>query len=118
MIDSIGFLPGRDRGREPRSASCAGSASSPGYAGWGPGQLEDELADGAWIVVAARPSDVFTSAPDSLWSDVLRREGGALAIVALLPTTRASTRRAAGAQRHRVNGDNFAKQPPSRPPRA
>jgi putative transcriptional regulator len=28
---------------------------------------------------------VFTSAPDSLWSDVLRREGGALAIVARMP---------------------------------
>ena len=84
VIDSIGFLPG-----EIEDASAVGELRGirvfAGYAGWGPGQLEDELADGAWIVVAALPSDVFTSAPDSLWSDVLRREGGALAIVARMP---------------------------------
>jgi putative transcriptional regulator len=56
-----------------------------GYAGWAPGQLEDELEEGAWIVVTARSSDVFTSAPALLWSEVLRREGGPLAVLALLP---------------------------------
>jgi len=84
VIDSIGFLPG-----EIEDASAIGELRGirvfAGYAGWGPGQLEDELAEGAWIVVAALPSDVFTGAPDSLWSDVLRREGGALAIVARMP---------------------------------
>src|SRR6185503_19712546 len=78
VIDSIGFLPGA-------IGELRGIRVFAGYAGWGPGQLEDELADGAWIVVAALPSDVFTGAPDSLWSDVLRREGGALAIVARMP---------------------------------
>lgn len=29
-----------------------------GYAGWGPGQLEDELAEGAWYVVESEPGDV------------------------------------------------------------
>jgi putative transcriptional regulator len=56
-----------------------------GYAGWGPGQLEDEVEEGAWIVLTARSSDVFTAAPERLWRDVLRREGGALATLALLP---------------------------------
>jgi putative transcriptional regulator len=50
-----------------------------GYAGWGPGQLEGELEANAWIVVDADRSDAFTAAPDSLWRDVLRRQGGALA---------------------------------------
>jgi putative transcriptional regulator len=50
-----------------------------GYAGWGPGQLEDELAANAWIVVDADRSDAFTVAPQSLWRDVLRRQGGSLA---------------------------------------
>jgi putative transcriptional regulator len=50
-----------------------------GYAGWGPGQLEDELAANAWIVVDADRSDAFTGAPQSLWRDVLRRQGGSLA---------------------------------------
>ena len=84
VVDTIGFLPG-----EIEDASAIGELRGirvfAGYAGWGPGQLEDELAEGAWIVVAALPSDVFTGAPDSLWSDVLRREGGALAIVARMP---------------------------------
>jgi putative transcriptional regulator len=50
-----------------------------GYAGWGPGQLEDELEANAWIVVDADRSDPFTGAPRSLWRDVLRRQGGPLA---------------------------------------
>ena len=50
-----------------------------GYAGWGPGQLEDELEANAWIVVDADRGDAFTGAPQSLWRDVLRRQGGSLA---------------------------------------
>jgi putative transcriptional regulator len=50
-----------------------------GYAGWGPGQLEDELEANAWIVVDADRSDAFTQAPTTLWRDVLRRQGGPLA---------------------------------------
>ena len=50
-----------------------------GYAGWGPGQLDDELAANAWIVVDADRADPFTPAPETLWRDVLRRQGGALA---------------------------------------
>jgi putative transcriptional regulator len=56
-----------------------------GYAGWGAGQLEDELRQGAWYVVPADPdggfADAFTAAPDGLWRAVLRRQGGDLAMV-------------------------------------
>jgi putative transcriptional regulator len=56
-----------------------------GYSGWGPGQLEDEIAEGAWFVVEARPSDVFDSSPESLWSAVLQRQPGRLALFATMP---------------------------------
>ena len=46
-----------------------------GYSGWGPGQLEAEMAEDSWILEPAREDDVFTDAPDLLWSRVLERKG-------------------------------------------
>lgn len=46
-----------------------------GYSGWGPGQLEREMGEGAWILEPAREEDVFTDDPDTLWSRVLERKG-------------------------------------------
>jgi putative transcriptional regulator len=56
-----------------------------GYAGWGPGQLQAEIDEGAWYVVSADPADAFTPEPGRLWQAVLRRAGGALALVATYP---------------------------------
>jgi putative transcriptional regulator len=56
-----------------------------GYAGWGPEQLESELAEGAWYVVPADPLDAFTDEPEHLWRTVLARQPGDLARVALVP---------------------------------
>ncbi|MEA2334879.1 MAG: putative transcriptional regulator [Solirubrobacteraceae bacterium] len=56
-----------------------------GFAGWGEGQLEGEIADGDWIAQAALPDDVFTEVPERLWSDVLTRKGGSYALVARMP---------------------------------
>ena len=53
-----------------------------GYAGWSAGQLEDEVAEGAWYVVDGGPNDVFSEEPESLWRQVLRRQPGELAFVA------------------------------------
>jgi putative transcriptional regulator len=47
-----------------------------GYAGWGAGQLESEVADGGWFVVDATPGDVFSDDPEELWLVVLHRQGG------------------------------------------
>ncbi|MBA0049551.1 hypothetical protein E0L36_01080 [Streptomyces sp. AJS327] len=56
-----------------------------GYAGWGPGQLEKELSEGAWYVVDSEPGDVSSPAPEGLWRAVLRRQRGELAMVATYP---------------------------------
>lgn len=56
-----------------------------GYSGWGPGQLDDELAQDGWYVVDAQPDDLLTADPDGLWRRVLRRQGGDLAIAANSP---------------------------------
>jgi putative transcriptional regulator len=56
-----------------------------GYAGWGAGQLEDELEREDWILEPALPDDAFTEAPEALWADVLRRKGGVYELVARIP---------------------------------
>lgn len=56
-----------------------------GYAGWAPGQLEEELVDGAWYVVDSEPGDVFSPDPERLWRSVLRRQRNELAMVATYP---------------------------------
>jgi putative transcriptional regulator len=56
-----------------------------GYAGWGAGQLEAEVADEDWILEEALSDDAFTEEPGDLWSDVLRRKGGVYELVARMP---------------------------------
>ena len=54
-----------------------------GYAGWGGGQLEAEIAEEAWFVLHSRAGDAFTAQPATLWGDVLRRQRGRQAELAL-----------------------------------
>lgn len=56
-----------------------------GYSGWGAGQLDGELAAGAWHVVDAMVDDVLCVEPDVLWRNVMRRQGGRLASHGLYP---------------------------------
>jgi putative transcriptional regulator len=57
-----------------------------GYAGWSAGQLAVEFAEGAWACVDGDPSDVLAavSGPE-LWSSVLRRQSGRLAVLSTAP---------------------------------
>jgi len=48
-----------------------------GYAGWGPGQLEQELKYGGWLTTAARRSLVFSETHD-LWRQVTHAIGDAI----------------------------------------
>ncbi len=56
-----------------------------GYAGWSAGQLESEVAEGAWFVLDALPVDAFSVAPELLWADVLRRQGPPIAFAVGYP---------------------------------
>jgi putative transcriptional regulator len=44
-----------------------------GYAGWGPGQLDDEVDAGAWHILTGDASAVFDADPDTLWDRLTRR---------------------------------------------
>jgi putative transcriptional regulator len=44
-----------------------------GYAGWGPGQLEGELALGGWFTVPEDPNLVFDVDRDKLWDEAMKR---------------------------------------------
>jgi putative transcriptional regulator len=65
--------------------ALAGARLFSGYAGWEAGQLEMEIAEGSWYVVPARPADPISADPEGLWRRVLRRQGGALAVVSGFP---------------------------------
>lgn len=56
-----------------------------GYSGWEAGQLEEEIRRDTWFVVDAESSDAFSTSPDGLWSQVLRRQRGSLALVSTFP---------------------------------
>lgn len=56
-----------------------------GYAGWGSGQLEAEIAEGSWYVAQPMADDVFCEHPETLWSDVWRRQTGRVRMLATFP---------------------------------
>jgi putative transcriptional regulator len=80
--DCVGTL---DLDSDPHLLPLAGARVFAGYAGWGAGQLEAEIATGSWYVIEALPADAFTEEPERLWRVVLRRQGGNLAMVSLFP---------------------------------
>lgn len=45
-----------------------------GYSGWGGGQLDSEIRQGAWQVVPREPRDPFHEQTDDLWREVLLRQ--------------------------------------------
>lgn len=70
---------------EDQPLALAGARLFSGYAGWTAGQLEEEIAEGAWYVVEALGDDPMSPEPERLWHDVLRRQGRKLALLATYP---------------------------------
>jgi putative transcriptional regulator len=46
-----------------------------GYAGWGPGQLDEELAQSAWLMADVDLDLIFDVAADVMWETAIRRLG-------------------------------------------
>jgi putative transcriptional regulator len=55
-----------------------------GYAGWRPGQLEDEMKRNAWLTHPASLDLVFGST-DKLWQSILRKKGPKYRLLAEMP---------------------------------
>ena len=56
-----------------------------GHAGWSPGQLDDEMAEGAWWVLLGSPADLFSEDPRTMWRRVLRRQPPPLSLMSTFP---------------------------------
>jgi putative transcriptional regulator len=83
-FDDVGVL-GTGSSPGENAAGLRTARAFVGHAGWGAGQLEDELGRGDWIVEPARAQDAFCEEPRELWSEVLTRKGGSYALVARMP---------------------------------
>lgn len=84
VLGSLGLL---ELGPEPGEVAerVMSARIYAGYSGWGPGQLDQELAEEAWIVLDADPADPFLPDGDHLWQRILARQGGSLARLSLFP---------------------------------
>jgi putative AlgH/UPF0301 family transcriptional regulator len=71
---------------EPLTGSVQGLRVFAGYAGWSPGQLAGELAEGAWACLPGSPEDVLSplSGPQ-LWRAVMERQSGRFAVLSTAP---------------------------------
>jgi putative transcriptional regulator len=83
VFGSIGFLTGEIS--DEVAPHIIRARVYVGYSGWGPGQLEAEMAKDAWIVEAAQEGDVFTDTPELLWSQILERKGGGYRQMSRIP---------------------------------
>lgn len=56
-----------------------------GYSGWSPGQLENELKEGSWLITNLADNMVFNTDPDDLWKNAIYSLGNEYRYIANLP---------------------------------
>jgi putative transcriptional regulator len=78
VIGDLGVIDPDDPGDELRALRVYA-----GHAGWGPGQLEGELEQDAWILEPASAEDPFRAG--DLWAYLLGRRGGQYSLLARMP---------------------------------
>jgi putative transcriptional regulator len=70
LTATLDILRAMAEGRGPKHALFA-----LGYAGWAPGQVENEFQGNGWLHCEADPSLVFGSSPQKKWKNALARLG-------------------------------------------
>ena len=70
MTASLQILEALGEGTGPDDAILA-----LGYAGWAPGQLENEIIENGWLIADAEPTLVFETSPGSIWAQALATIG-------------------------------------------
>jgi putative transcriptional regulator len=84
FIPDANVFPNLDLGHSLDDLMDIGESFSPekkvkmfaGYAGWSPGQLENEMKRKAWLTFPASLELVFDTPPEQLWQKILKSKGG------------------------------------------
>ncbi|EEF59784.1 YqgE/AlgH family protein [Pedosphaera parvula] len=92
-LPEASVLPNVELGHSLETLVELGESFSPGkriklfagYAGWSPGQLEEEMKRKAWLTHPATVDLVFDTDPDDLWQYVLKQKGGMYRVLAQMP---------------------------------
>ncbi|MBG88249.1 MAG: hypothetical protein CMO80_15280 [Verrucomicrobiales bacterium] len=83
FIPDANVIPGLNLEHNLDDLIEAGESFSPtqklkifaGYSGWAPGQLDDEMERGAWLLHPASIEHVFNEQPEDLWKKILVSKG-------------------------------------------
>ena len=84
FIPDANVFPNLDLGHSLDDLMDIGESFSPekkvkmfaGYAGWSPGQLENEMKRKSWLTFPASLELVFDTPPEQLWQKILKSKGG------------------------------------------
>lgn len=92
-LPAASVMPNLELGHSLDSLVELGESFSPtkkvkmfaGYAGWSPGQLEDEMKREAWLIHPASLELVFDTDPAALWRQILLQKGLKYRLLADMP---------------------------------
>lgn len=78
VLDDIYFAAGAGAITHSLSKAETGEVARAyvGYAGWAPGQLQNEIKRGDWIIVEASPNIVFEKDTDGIWQKLHKTWSG------------------------------------------
>jgi putative transcriptional regulator len=93
FLPAANVLPNLDLGHSLETLIEMGESYSPtrrvrmfaGYAGWGAGQLEDEMKRKAWLTHPASLDLVFETSTEHLWRNILQQKGDRYRLLASMP---------------------------------